>query len=74
MSNIDFSVHEVVSIEVRPVTNHSEGFRWQTIILHTADGNAHKVTAHLESTAEGIEPTPKRRVEDVPRQPALIPE
>lgn len=74
MSNTDFSAHDVVSIEVRPVTNHSEGFRWQTIIITTIDGSQHKVTAHLAKNAEGIDPSPKRRVEDVPRQPALIPE
>lgn len=75
MSITHSGVHRVIDITVEPVQGKDDSaIRWQSIRVTAEDGSVHTFTMYLEKTCEGIEPTPKRRVDDVPRQPALIPE
>lgn len=74
MNMTNCGVHEVIDIRVEPVKGKAEShIRWQTIRLTAKDGSIHDVHAYLHPTCAGIEPTPKRRMDDIPRQAVLNP-
>jgi len=75
MSTTETSIHDVTDITVEPVSSADGGsIRWQRIFLHTESGAVHKVVAFLTSTANGLEPSLRRRLDDLPRQATLFQE
>ena len=79
---ITCNLHWVSSIDVGAVQTSKIEFgekpaRWQDITFTMRDGTTHVITAFLDEGYPGFshvmvrEETPKRRADDVPRQPAL---
>lgn len=76
MSNtLDISFHRIVSIDFDEVKAVGEA-RWQDIHFRTLEGDTQTICVFLGDGYPGFSAftrpeTPKRREEDVPRQPAL---
>jgi hypothetical protein len=71
MSTTETSLHQVLQVAIDPV-EISGTHRWQRIRFTTAEGHEHTVVAHLHETYAGLDMTPLRRVDDLPRQTVLF--